>query len=296
MNGYDINVLRTRASLLCLNQSHPNFNVIITCSRLITATKETRVRKAGNTPTRGPSFNAVLKVSRYSFQGASLRCLALPPGTRPNCSWAPSFLPRSITSLPGPPTWDFGHTAAGLLPSFQRVLPCCLGPPTWDSAKLQLGSFLPTKEHRLAAWPSHLGLGQTVAGLLPFYQGASPLCLALPPGTRPYCSWAPSFLPRSNASLLGPPTWDSTKLQLSSSLASFFPHITLTLCCKIIINISNLLTSNRSSRRLTADLIWRSSGAADIINSKKKVSGNYHSKLLRFKPIVDIDDDFETDF
>ncbi|KAL2518296.1 hypothetical protein Adt_14543 [Abeliophyllum distichum] len=101
-----------------------------------------------------------------------------------------------------------------------RSIASLLGPPIWDSTKLQLGSFLTSKEHRLAAWPSHLGLGQTAAGLLSYFQVASPRCLALPLGTRPNCNWAPSLHPRSIASLLGPPTWDSAKLQLGSFLTS----------------------------------------------------------------------------
>ncbi|KAL2498896.1 Ethylene-responsive transcription factor RAP2-12 [Abeliophyllum distichum] len=52
----------------------------------------------------------------------------------------------------------------------------------------------------------------------------------------------------------------------------------------------------RSSRRLTIDLLWRSGSDADLINGKKKVPRNYHSKPLRSKPVVDIDDDFEADF
>ncbi|KAL2502224.1 Ethylene-responsive transcription factor Related to AP22-12 [Forsythia ovata] len=51
-----------------------------------------------------------------------------------------------------------------------------------------------------------------------------------------------------------------------------------------------------SSRRLTAYLLWGSSGGADLINGKKKVPENYHSKPLSFKSVVDIDDDFEADF
>ncbi|KAL2547067.1 Ethylene-responsive transcription factor Related to AP22-2 [Forsythia ovata] len=60
--------------------------------------------------------------------------------------------------------------------------------------------------------------------------------------------------------------------------------------------ISNLLAPNRSSRLLIVDLLWRSGGGADLINSKKKVSRNCHSKPLRSKPVVDIDNDFEADF
>ncbi|KAL2534117.1 Ethylene-responsive transcription factor RAP2-12 [Abeliophyllum distichum] len=65
---------------------------------------------------------------------------------------------------------------------------------------------------------------------------------------------------------------------------------------KIVINISDLLTSNKSSCRLIVDLLWRSGCGADLINGKKKVPGNYHSKPLRYKPVVNIDDDFEADF
>ncbi|KAL2474349.1 Uncharacterized protein Adt_35085 [Abeliophyllum distichum] len=128
------------------------------------------------------------------IQDASPRCLALPPGTRPNYSLAPSLPPRSIASL--------------------------LGPPAWDSAKLQLGSFLTFKMHHLAGWPSHLGLGQTLDWLLPYLQGATLRCLALPPRTRPNFSMAHSLPPRSIASLLCPPNWDSALLQLGSSLTS----------------------------------------------------------------------------
>ncbi|KAL2537905.1 ethylene-responsive transcription factor Related to AP22-12-like [Forsythia ovata] len=52
----------------------------------------------------------------------------------------------------------------------------------------------------------------------------------------------------------------------------------------------------RSSSRLTVDLLWRSGGGADLINGKKKVPRNYHSKPLRSKPVVDIDDDFKAEF
>ncbi|KAL2459115.1 ethylene-responsive transcription factor Related to AP22-12-like [Forsythia ovata] len=51
-----------------------------------------------------------------------------------------------------------------------------------------------------------------------------------------------------------------------------------------------MLTPNRWSRWLNADLLWRSGGGANLINGKKKVLGNYHSKPLRSKPVVDIDD------
>ncbi|KAL2474351.1 hypothetical protein Adt_35087 [Abeliophyllum distichum] len=128
------------------------------------------------------------------LQGALSCCLALPPGTRTYCSLAPPLPPRSIASL--------------------------LRPPTWDSAKLQVGSSLISKKHRLAAWPSHLGLGQTAAWLLPYPQGASPHCLALTPGTQPNCSLAPPLSLKSIASLLGPLIWDSAKLRFGSSLIS----------------------------------------------------------------------------
>ncbi|KAL2474337.1 hypothetical protein Adt_35073 [Abeliophyllum distichum] len=247
-------------------------------------------------------------------QNALPRCLALPPGTRLNCSWAPPLPKRSIASLLGPPTWDStklqlgsSHTSkehrlaawhyhlglsltvtwplpylpgasphclalppAWLLPYLQKSSLRCLalppgtrlncglalplppwniasllGPLTWDSAKLRLGYSLTSKEHRLAAWPyhlglgkttawlfpylqvaspcylpSHMGLGYTAAWLLPYLQGASAYCLALQPRTGPYCSLAPPIPPRSIASLLRPPTWDSAKLQLGSFLTS----------------------------------------------------------------------------
>ncbi|KAL2474341.1 hypothetical protein Adt_35077 [Abeliophyllum distichum] len=120
--------------------------------------------------------------------------MALPPGTRPNCSLAPPLPPRSMASL--------------------------FGPPTRDSVKLKLGNTLISKEHRLAAWPSHLGLDQTAAWLLPYVQDASPRSLAFPPGTRTNFRLAPSLPPRSNASLLGAPSWDTAKLQIGSSLTS----------------------------------------------------------------------------
>ncbi|EYU21280.1 hypothetical protein ABFS82_09G127800 [Erythranthe guttata] len=52
--------------------------------------------------------------------------------------------------------------------------------------------------------------------------------------------------------------------------------------------------ASRTSRRLTADLLW-GSGSADL-NKRKKNPVSYHSKPLRSKPIVDLDDDFEADF
>ncbi|KAL2533493.1 hypothetical protein Adt_06844 [Abeliophyllum distichum] len=149
----------------------------------------------------------IITCSRLTSKEHRLAALALPLGTWPNCSLTPPLPPRSIASL--------------------------LGPPTWDLANLQLGSSLTSKEHRLAAWPSHLGLGQTTAWLIPYLQEASPRCLALPLGTRPNYSLAPSLSPRSISSLLRPPTWDLAKLQLGSSLTSFFPYITSTLRCKI---------------------------------------------------------------
>ncbi|KAL2472083.1 hypothetical protein Adt_40219 [Abeliophyllum distichum] len=136
----------------------------------------------------------IITCNHLTLQGVSPRCLALQPGTRSNCSLAPPLPPKSIASL--------------------------LGLPTWDSDKLQLGSSLTSKENRLAAWPSHLGLNQTAAWLLPSLKEASPHCLALPLGTRPNCSLAPPFPRRSIALLLGSPTWNSAKLQLGSSLTS----------------------------------------------------------------------------
>ncbi|KAL0429953.1 UNVERIFIED_CONTAM: Ethylene-responsive transcription factor RAP2-12 [Sesamum radiatum] len=50
---------------------------------------------------------------------------------------------------------------------------------------------------------------------------------------------------------------------------------------------------SRSSRRLTADLLW-GTGAGYL--NKNKNHGNYHSKPLSFKSIIDFDDDFEADF
>ncbi|KAL2474350.1 hypothetical protein Adt_35086 [Abeliophyllum distichum] len=134
------------------------------------------------------------------LQKASPRCLALPPSTRPNCSLAPPLPPRSIALR--------------------------LAPTTWDWEKLQLGSSLTSKEHRLAAWPSHLGLGHTTAWHLPYLEGASPCCLALPHGTRPYCSLGPPLPPRNIVLLLGLPTWDSALLQVGSSLTYKEHHLT----------------------------------------------------------------------
>ncbi|KAL2474348.1 hypothetical protein Adt_35084 [Abeliophyllum distichum] len=139
-------------------------------------------------------------------QRVSSSCLALPPGTLPYCSFASPLPPRSIASVLGPPTCDSAKLQ--------------FAPPTWDSAKLQLGSFLTSKKHRHAAWPSHQGLGQTSAWLLLYLQGASPRWLALPPGTRLYCNSAPSLPTTSIASLLVPPACDSAKLQLGSFLTS----------------------------------------------------------------------------
>ncbi|GER53614.1 ethylene responsive factor [Striga asiatica] len=51
--------------------------------------------------------------------------------------------------------------------------------------------------------------------------------------------------------------------------------------------------AGRSSRRLTAELLW-GSGCADL--SKKKNPGSYRSKPRRSEPVVDLDDDFEADF
>ncbi|KAH6821160.1 hypothetical protein C2S53_019675 [Perilla frutescens var. hirtella] len=51
--------------------------------------------------------------------------------------------------------------------------------------------------------------------------------------------------------------------------------------------------ASRSSRRLTADLLW-GKGAAAL--TKKRNFGNYYSKPLRSKTAVDSDDDFEADF
>ncbi|KAL6496908.1 hypothetical protein OROGR_028837 [Orobanche gracilis] len=51
--------------------------------------------------------------------------------------------------------------------------------------------------------------------------------------------------------------------------------------------------SSRSSRRLTAELLW-GSGSADL-NQKIK-SGNHQSKPRRYDPIIVLDDDFEADF
>ncbi|KAI3463198.1 hypothetical protein Pfo_019861 [Paulownia fortunei] len=58
--------------------------------------------------------------------------------------------------------------------------------------------------------------------------------------------------------------------------------------------ISNLVPpASRSSRRLTADLLWGSAAAG---LKKKKNPGNYHSKPLRYLPTIDLYDEFEADF
>ncbi|KAL2243159.1 ethylene-responsive transcription factor RAP2-12-like isoform X1 [Sesamum indicum] len=58
--------------------------------------------------------------------------------------------------------------------------------------------------------------------------------------------------------------------------------------------ISDIIApASRSSRRLTADLLW-GSGSVDLY--KKKNPGNYHSKPMRSQPVIDLDDDFEADF
>lgn len=60
--------------------------------------------------------------------------------------------------------------------------------------------------------------------------------------------------------------------------------------------ISDFIQPSRSSRRLTAELLWGS--GADLIGTqknKKKNPTNYYSKPLR-SGIVDFDDEFEADF
>ncbi|KAL2456620.1 hypothetical protein Adt_46714 [Abeliophyllum distichum] len=85
------------------------------------------------------------------LQGASPRCLALSPGTQPNCSLAPSLPPQSNCLDAWPSHLGPGQTVAWLLPYLQGAITSLLSPPTWDLAKLQLGSFLTSKEHHLAA-------------------------------------------------------------------------------------------------------------------------------------------------
>lgn len=51
--------------------------------------------------------------------------------------------------------------------------------------------------------------------------------------------------------------------------------------------------ASRSSRRLTAELLW-GSGSADL--NKKIKSGSHQSKPRRYEPIIVLDDDFEADF
>lgn len=55
--------------------------------------------------------------------------------------------------------------------------------------------------------------------------------------------------------------------------------------------LSDLVPPSRTSRRLTADLLW---GTSDL-SKKKKNPSNYHSKPLRSK-LFDLDDEFEADF
>ncbi|XP_009775920.1 ethylene-responsive transcription factor RAP2-12-like [Nicotiana sylvestris] len=55
--------------------------------------------------------------------------------------------------------------------------------------------------------------------------------------------------------------------------------------------ISDYIAPTRTSRRLTAELLW---GRSDLSN-KQKNPNNYHSKPLRSQ-VVDLDDDFEADF
>ncbi|GER28359.1 ethylene transcription factor [Striga asiatica] len=51
--------------------------------------------------------------------------------------------------------------------------------------------------------------------------------------------------------------------------------------------------ASRSSRRLTAELLWGGGYAGPI---KKKNPGSYHSKPRRSELVIDLDDDFEADF
>ncbi|KAL3632099.1 hypothetical protein CASFOL_025083 [Castilleja foliolosa] len=53
--------------------------------------------------------------------------------------------------------------------------------------------------------------------------------------------------------------------------------------------------ASRSSRRLTAELLW-GSGVSPDLNKRKNNPRNYHPKPRRSEPIVDLDDDFEADF
>ncbi|XP_009794756.1 ethylene-responsive transcription factor RAP2-12-like [Nicotiana sylvestris] len=55
--------------------------------------------------------------------------------------------------------------------------------------------------------------------------------------------------------------------------------------------LSDLVPPSRTSRRLTADLLW---GTSDL-SKKKKNPSNYHSKTLRSK-FFELDDEFEADF
>lgn len=55
--------------------------------------------------------------------------------------------------------------------------------------------------------------------------------------------------------------------------------------------LSDLVPPSRTSRRLTADLLW---GTSDL-SKKKKNPSNYHSKPLRSK-FFELDDEFEADF
>ncbi|KAL2512347.1 hypothetical protein Adt_17947 [Abeliophyllum distichum] len=170
-------------------------------------------------PTPRPS-----KFQRQSLPAAALsppskrrklaRCLALPPGTRPIRSPSPSFIHRKHGLAAWPSHLGLGQFAAHHLPSSKGSMASLLSPPTWDSANSQPITFLHPKKawprclalppgtrpirspspsfiqrkHGLAAWPSHLGLGQFAAHLLPSSKG-------------------------SMASLISPPTWDSADSQ-----------------------------------------------------------------------------------
>lgn len=65
--------------------------------------------------------------------------------------------------------------------------------------------------------------------------------------------------------------------------------------------ISDILPPSRSSRRLTADLLWGSADLSSNNDGKKKrnrnnsSSGSFYSKPSR-SGVVDIDNDFEADF
>ncbi|KAL2518789.1 hypothetical protein Adt_15036 [Abeliophyllum distichum] len=89
--------------------------------------------------------------NRLTFMEQSPRCLALPPGTRPNCSLAPSLPLRSITSLLGPLTWDSAKLQLGSFLTSTEQLPRCLALPPGTRSNCSLAPSLPPRSNHLAA-------------------------------------------------------------------------------------------------------------------------------------------------